>query len=277
MRRSNLLLPFIQAALRSDATAPAAVGGTYAPASHSLQGLYAKVLSWLRAMSSNNVTAPAELTADSANFNPIYHALYALSYQMSRSFQAVCRNDAEVPWGAGTYSPTTMSLQAIRSAAALETSLQVVKGKTDNLPTDPASATQVATRAASSTLDTVATNVSGIKSKTDNLPSSPASETTAASIKSNLDNIYTMVESTGSPAHRRWKSTALEAAPTGEIAGFWTTNEKAQIRYALGLTGDTLACGTGQLQTMGTTVGRLGGMMQVIGAGPTYQFHRGRS
>lgn len=85
-------------------------------------------------------------------------------------------------------------------------SITAIKAKTDNLPSDPASNTQVNTRLASAsytapdnaTISTINTNVSAIKTKTDNLPANTATQLTT--IQTATDRIPTnpaSVQSTG--------------------------------------------------------------------------------
>ena len=69
--------------------------------------------------------------------------------------------------------------------------ITAIKAKTDNLPSDPASNTQVNTRASQISVDTVAgyidTEVAAIKTKTDNLPANTATE--LSTINTKLDTI----------------------------------------------------------------------------------------
>lgn len=70
-----------------------------------------------------------------------------------------------------------------------------IKAKTDNLPSDPASNTQVNTRLASSSY--VApdnASIAAVKSKTDNLPAAPASEGSVLSVGASVDNLPTLSE-----------------------------------------------------------------------------------
>jgi hypothetical protein len=84
-------------------------------------------------------------------------------------------------------SDTTTTLATLATAAALTavgSNVTSIKTKTDNLPSDPADASDVAAAitaatsplATSSALTTVGSNVTAIKAKTDNLPSDPADE-----------------------------------------------------------------------------------------------------
>jgi hypothetical protein len=85
-------------------------------------------------------------------------------------------------------------LSAIEASTVLakESTVSAVKSKTDALPVDPASATQVNTRLASVAY-TAPDNasVAAIKLKTDNLPSDPASETSVAAVGAKADAIKT--------------------------------------------------------------------------------------
>lgn len=78
-------------------------------------------------------------------------------------------------------------------AAYVDTEVAAIKSKTDNLPSDPADASDIAASFASidSTLATIAayidTEVAAIKAKTDNLPASPANEATLTTIAGYLD------------------------------------------------------------------------------------------
>ena len=77
------------------------------------------------------------------------------------------------------------------------TSITAIKAKTDNLPSDPADASDIASSfsTVNSTLSTIAgyvdTEVAAIKAKTDNLPASPAATgdiPTAAQIRAEMDS-----------------------------------------------------------------------------------------
>ena len=74
-------------------------------------------------------------------------------------------------------TPHDADLDVQVSTRGSQADLTAIKTKTDNLPADPASNTQVNTRvAASSYVAPDNAGISAIKAKTDNLPSSPASE-----------------------------------------------------------------------------------------------------
>lgn len=72
----------------------------------------------------------------------------------------------------------------------LDTEVAAIKAKTDNLPADPADASDIAASftAISTTLTTIAnyidTEVAAIKAKTDNLPASPATEDSVTAVAS---------------------------------------------------------------------------------------------
>ena len=74
-------------------------------------------------------------------------------------------------------TPHDGDLDAQMSTRGSQTDLTAIKAKTDNLPADPASNTQVSTRLASASYiapDNI--SITAIKSKTDNLPANPAVE-----------------------------------------------------------------------------------------------------
>lgn len=82
-------------------------------------------------------------------------------------------------------SDTTSTLSTLTSSlSTVGTNVTGIKTKTDNLPSDPADASDVAAAITSATsglatasaLTTVGGNVTSIKAKTDNLPSDPADE-----------------------------------------------------------------------------------------------------
>jgi len=75
-------------------------------------------------------------------------------------------------------TPHDADLDAQVSTRGSQTDLTAIKTKTDNLPSDPASNTQVNTRLATSGY-TAPDNagISAVKAKTDNLPADPASNT----------------------------------------------------------------------------------------------------
>lgn len=77
-------------------------------------------------------------------------------------------------------------------------SISAIKAKTDNLPSDPASESNVS--AVGSAVVTTNTNVLAVKAKTDNLPASPANEVTSAAIKAKTDQLLFNLD-TGVLAH----------------------------------------------------------------------------
>ncbi len=89
--------------------------------------------------------------------------------------------------------PTTGILDTIRDAViTVDTVVDAIKAKTDNIPSDPADASDISSAfgTVNSTLATIAgyidTEVSAIKAKTDNLPASPASTSDVTSATSGL-------------------------------------------------------------------------------------------
>jgi len=65
----------------------------------------------------------------------------------------------------------------------IDTKVTGIKTNTDSLPSDPASNTQVNTRASQTSLNTLQSDVTAIKTNTNNLPSDPASQAATGSVK----------------------------------------------------------------------------------------------
>lgn len=75
---------------------------------------------------------------------------------------------------------------------AVKVDTAAIKAKTDNLPADPASETNV--DANETKIDAVKVDTAAIKAKTDNLPADPASVTNQTSIEAKVDTIDTVVD-----------------------------------------------------------------------------------
>jgi hypothetical protein len=139
------------------------------------------------AVSTRNATAPdnsgiAAIKAKTDNLP----AAPASEGNVSAVGSAVLAVDAKVD--------TRPTLAQVEGSAVLakESTVGAVKAKTDALPSDPASNTQVNTRLASSQY--VApdnASVAAIKAKTDNLPSDPASEGSVTAVGAKADAIKT--------------------------------------------------------------------------------------
>lgn len=93
-------------------------------------------------------------------------------------------------------SPTTtvgLSGTTVKEATDVQTTAAAIKSKTDNLPADPADASDIASAfsTVNSTLATIAgyidTEVAAIKAKTDNLPANPAAVGSAMTLSSAYD------------------------------------------------------------------------------------------
>ena len=113
--------------------------------------------------------------------------------------------------------------------AYVDTEVAAIKSKTDNLPSDPADASDIAAAFASlaSTLSTIAsyidTEVSAIKAKTDNLPAAPAAVgdvPTAAQNAAALMDLSSGVETGLTP---RQALRLMVAAMAGKLSGAATT------------------------------------------------------
>ncbi len=156
----------------------------------------------------------------------------------------------------------------------LDTEVAAIKAKTDNLPSDPADASDIAASftTVNTKLDTIDdfldTEIAAIKAKTDNLPSDPADasdiassfstvntkldtiddflDTEVATIKGVTDKLDTALELDG--AVYRYTTNALEQAPTGgvtpptvaEIADEVQTRTIAAVTLVNGLAANTV-------------------------------------
>lgn len=112
---------------------------------------------------------------------------------------------------------------AVSGDANTVSNLAAVKAKTDNLPADPASNTQVNTRMATFTYTAPAnSDITAIKAKTDNLPATPASQG----------------DVTGAPA--ALLATALSQSPTADTVGEALLAALANAKNKLVIAGDTM-------------------------------------
>jgi len=155
--------------------------------------------------------------------------------------------------------------------ATVDTVVDAIKAKTDNLPAAPADDTSIDSQLATIAgyLDTevaailaaVDTEVAAIKAKTDNLPADPASETNVNANETKLDAIDTVVDAVKVVTDKvataleldgvvyRYTANALEQAPSGgatvgQIAdAVW--DEAAADHVAAGSTGKKLNDVTG--------------------------------
>ena len=99
------------------------------------------------------------------------------------------RDLTEVYDNTPSIDPTTVWTHPTRTLTegTKDSEIDAIKSKTDNLPADPASNTQVNTRLATAGYTAPDnSSVTAIKAKTDNLPSDPASETNATSNKNEV-------------------------------------------------------------------------------------------
>ena len=146
-------------------------------------------------------------------------------------------------------------------AGYVDTEVAAIKAKTDNLPTDPADASDIAASfgTVNSTLATIAgyidTEVAAIKAKTDNLPTDPAAvsdiPTTSAianavAATQALSRLDSMIESDGA-GQFRFDTIALSMGAGGGGGTDWTANERTAIRSILGFDSN----GTVSLPTVG--------------------------
>jgi hypothetical protein len=102
----------------------------------------------------------------------------------------------------------------------LDTEVAAIKAKTDNLPSDPADASDIASSfsTVNTKLDTIDdfldTEVAAIKAKTDNLPSDPADESSIQAAIAGLNNLSAANVLTQVNAALDAASTELSAIPT---------------------------------------------------------------
>jgi len=73
-------------------------------------------------------------------------------------------------------------------------------------------------------------------------------DTEVAAIKATTDKLDTAMEADGGVY--RFTQNALEMAPSGSGVSDWTSDEKKQIRDALGIDGDKVTAANGQIQTL---------------------------
>ena len=178
----------------------------------SVQNIVAQTVDAATRMATFTYTAP-----DNTSISTILTMLQSATYGLSALLTAIgtrmasftytspdsAATIATAVWGAGTRTLTSLGSVVADTASAVwgyatriltagtrDSQIDAVKAKTDNLPSDPASNTQVNTRLATSGY-TAPDNadIAAIKAKTDNLPASPANETTVAAVKAKTDNL----------------------------------------------------------------------------------------
>lgn len=120
----------------------------------------------------------------------------------------------------------------------LDTAVAAIKAKTDNLPSDPADASDIATAfsTVNTSLSTVAgyldTEIAAIKAKTDNLPSDPADASDIAAafvtVNSKLDTIDDFLDTEVGAI--KTVTDAIGATGTGLTAIPWNTAWDAEVQ-----------------------------------------------
>lgn len=188
------LLSYFQSALRKDVTVDADIGGNYDDATDSQEAIRDRGdAAWTTATGFSTHTAAdvwAVATRTLTAFDATFKTGYALS---SAGVQAI--------WDALTSALATVgsigkllvdNINATISSRAPESggNVAAIKAKTDNLPSDPADASDIAD--AFSTVNTtlaaivgyIDTEVAAIKAKTDNLPVNPAATGDAMTLTS---------------------------------------------------------------------------------------------
>lgn len=83
----------------------------------------------------------------------------------------------------------------------LDTEIAAIKAKTDNLPSDPADASDIAAAfgTVNSSLSTIDTGVTAIQAKTDNLPASPAATGDIPTTNAIADEVWSIINNTAFP------------------------------------------------------------------------------
>lgn len=162
---------------------------------------------------------------------------------------------------AGSYTaPDNATIAAI--ATYVDTEVAAIKAKTDNLPSDPADASDIAASfgTISTTLSTIAgyidTEVAAIKAKTDNLPSDPSSAATIATsfsgVSSTLATIAGYIDT--EVAAIKAKTDNLPAAPASEGNVTAVGNAVATVAGYVDTEVGAIKAKTDQLNFTGTDV-----------------------
>lgn len=162
----------------------------------------------------------------------------------------------------GSPGESRFTADALVNTAVVLPNINAIKAKTDNLPSDPADASDIASSfgTVNATLATIAgyidTEVAAIKAKTDNLPTDPADasdiaasfstvnatlatidarlDTEVPQIKQVTDKLHSMLEAaTGSPDESRFTADALRNAPTGSGGGGGSAPSAAAVAAAV--------------------------------------------
>lgn len=250
----NTILGFFQSLMRKDATTPTDLGGAYDDATDSLEAIRDRGDSaWITATGFSTLTQGDIRTA-------VGLASANLDTQLSTIAGYI---DTEI---------TTLITNVATILAAVDTEVGAIKAKTDNLPADPADASDIATSFSSiaSTLTTIAayldTEIASILADTNELQTdwvdggrldlildaraSQASldtldnyvDTEVAAIKGVTDKLDTTLELDG-PVYR-FTTNALEQAPAGGggggtglinfvYGGEWVLNQQNRIDFFL--------------------------------------------
>lgn len=137
----------------------------------------------------------------------------------------------ELQTGLATSSAlSTLQTTADNIYGVVDTEVAAIKAKTDNLPSDPADASDIASAfsTVNSNLTTIAnyidTEVAAIKAKTDNLPSDPASASTIAASFSSAGAALTTIDTVVDAIQAKTDNLPAAPAATGDIP---TANENA--------------------------------------------------
>lgn len=135
----------------------------------------------------------------------------------------------------GSTSQTAGDLAALLATIAgyIDTEVSAIKAKTDNLPSDPADASDIAASfsTVNSTLSTIAayidTEVAAIKAKTDNLPSDPADASDISSafgtVNSTLSTIAAYIDTEVAAIKAKTDNLPTDPADASDIAASFSS------------------------------------------------------
>jgi heme-degrading monooxygenase HmoA len=198
---------------------------------------------WTKRISKNGAAFAAMTVTVTERENGFYHAQISTAHSdtlgvLTASFSASGVKRVNIQFRVHARLPDDLSTQTSVDTVAtyVDTEVAAIKAKTDNLPVDPADASDIAASFATvnSTLSTIAgyidTEVAAIKAKTDNLPVDPADASDIAAsfstVNATLATIAGYIDT--EVAAIKAKTDNLPADPAGisnipTVSQIWTT------------------------------------------------------
>lgn len=248
-------------------------------APHALSG---GTISVYKDASTTQTTTGVTLTADFDSVTGLNHVAIDTSadgtfYAAGSNFQAVIT--------AGTVDSVSVVGQVVGEFSLSKTALASIKSKTDNLPSDPADASDIASAfsTVNSTLSTMAgyidTEVAAIKAKTDNLPSDPASASTIATsfgtVNSTLTTMSEYIDTEIAAIKAKTDNlpsdpadqSLIEAAITSAVASLATSSSIAALSTKIDTVDDYVDT---EIAAIKVVTDRLSGML--VQDGLVYQY-----